>query len=158
MVWILCVAACAAAAPAPQADEAATEPDPTPERSFLDEPDAFSEDAPAAPNMTSTLARMVLAMVLILGLLVGGLFLVQKFSRRRFHLGAGDRPLRILDKVALGPKSSIVLLKTSGRHLVLGVAEKEISVLMEVELASEGEQSAGFADTLEAVRAGAEKP
>jgi len=101
----------------------------------------FSTDDPAPgdwggtadmPNAGALLGRLVLAMGLILAVLVGGLWLLQRFGRRALHLKGGERPLRVVDRIALAPKRWVCLLSVGGRYLLLGVAEKEISLLTEV--------------------------
>ncbi len=101
--------------------------------------------------MGAMLARLVLAMLLVLALLVGGVVLFQRFGRRALKLGGRDRPLRILDRLALGPKKSVCLLSAGGRHLLLGVGEKEITLLMEMSLPQEPAEEDGFAEVFEGV-------
>jgi len=94
--------------------------------------EASEEEAPALPDMGKTLLRMVLFMLLLLGLLVAGAVVFQRWARGRITLGGPKRPLRVVDRLTLGPKTGICLVNVCGRHLVLGIAEKEIGVLLEV--------------------------
>ena len=100
------------------------------------------------PDMTKALVKVVVVMVLLLGLMAGGVILFQRFARGRLRLTGGDRPLRIVDKLALGPKTWVCLLNVCGRHLVLGVAEKEVNVLLEVSPSLEEEADNDFSRAL----------
>jgi len=93
------------------------------------------------PGIGVVLIRLVVAMLVIIGVLVGGLFAVQKISRRKFSLGLGgkDRPLRVVDRLMLGSKTYVCLMHVCGRYLVVGVTEKEMTVLTEVALPGEAE-------------------
>jgi len=115
---------------------------------LLDESDAAPEPGVDLPDMSTALVKLVVVMLLLLGLLVAGVLVFQRFARGRLKLGRGNRPLRIVDKLALGPKTGICLLNACGRYLVLGVAEKEISVLMEVPMPSEGGEENDFSGAL----------
>jgi flagellar biogenesis protein FliO len=134
------IAPSALAQPAPDASQ----------RSYLDE-DETSPTSPELPSMGSALVRLIAVMALLFALLFGGIVLFQKIARRGLTVGGGSRPLRIVDRVSLGPKSSVCLVQTCGKALVLGVSEKEISVLLDMDLASQEGKNADFAGTLQRI-------
>ncbi len=121
------------------------------EPSFLDESEPAEPLAPPVPELGPALLKMVGAVVLLLGLLVGGLLAFQKFARRGVKFGRTERPLRIVDKLAIGPKKWVCLLNVCERYVVLGLAEKEINVLMEVTPPDEKGEDKDFSSTLERV-------
>lgn len=140
------------AAPAPAKVESPAAPASVPaaketDRYTLDEMDTKGSAA-EVPSMGATLAKLVIIMVLLFALLLGGLVIFQRVSRRGIHFGGANRPLRMVDKLALTPKHSVCLIHTCGRYMVLGVAEKEINVLMEVTPTDE-EEAKSFLGTLE---------
>ena len=135
----------------PATESAATQENDAADDILLEEDERASDFRDQVPDMSRVLVRFVLAMVAVVALLAAGLVGYQKLTRRGFKLGRAAPPgggLHIVDKLALGPKQWVCLLNTCGRYLVLGVAEKEISVLMELTFPEEtaGEQS--FAQTL----------
>jgi len=106
--------------------------------------EASEEEVPALPDMGKTLLRMVLFMLLLLGLLVAGAVVFQRWARGRITLGGPKRPLRVVDRLTLGPKTGLCLVNVCGRHLVLGISEKEISVLLEVPMPQEDGDNSDF--------------
>ena len=104
------------------------------QKSFLDEDAEAPGQVPEGPGLAQTLLRLALALAFIFALLVGGLILFQRVARRGIKLpGAGDRPLHVVDRVSLGPKQGVVLLNACGRRLLIGVSEKEMTVLTELD-------------------------
>ena len=91
------------------------------------------------PDMRAALTKMIVVVLVLCGLLVGGLMAFKRFGRRGMRLSGTARPLRIVDKLAVGPKQWICLLNACGQYLLVGVAEKEISVLMEMTLPEDEE-------------------
>lgn len=145
--------------PIPTTTLAAPQPPAEPVKSFLDEPDPEGA-APNVPSMGKALARLVGAMALILALLVGAAVVFKKVMRRGgIKLpGGGDRPLRVIDRLSIGPKQGVVLLNACGRYLVVGVCEREMSVLMEVTPPEDGAEKPFAATLSDAVQPAPAKP
>jgi flagellar biogenesis protein FliO len=103
------------------------------------------------PNLWSVMANLIVAMVVIVGIVVAGMVVMQKLGGRKVGFGGKDKPLRVVDRQMLGPKKAVVLLNACGRYLVLGVADKEIAVITEVDFpADAAEHAAAPADFAEA--------
>jgi len=122
------------------------------------EADPEARETTSVPDVGALLGRLVLAMLLVLALLVGGVLLLQKYGRRALRLGGGARALRIVDRVALGPKKGVFLVHVGGRYLLLGVGEREVTLLTEMTLWEEpgqGDESfrASFEETSKAAPA-----
>ena len=117
---------------------------------FDETPDAASPDGLPyeAPRMGSVILRMALGLVVVTALLVIGLVAYQRLSRRGMGIGGAARPLRIVDKVALGPKKWVCLLNAGGRYLLLGVAEKDVNLLTELFPPEESDEGADFASLM----------
>jgi flagellar biosynthetic protein FliO len=131
---------------APEGGRAITGP------SFLDSPDAVEAPGSALPNVGITLARLVGATLLIVAVLVGGALLFKRFAKRALNFSRGaDSPLRVVERLALGPKNQVCLIQACGRYLVIGVTEKEINVLMEVTPAGDESVPGEFAAMLSGV-------
>jgi len=107
-----------------------------------------ADNAYAGPDMGGTLGRFMLAVVVVLIVLAIVLMVYQKLSRRGIKLTGANRPLRIVDKLALAPKQWVCLLNVCDRYLLLGVAEKEINVLTEVTLPDDSTPDQDFEQTL----------
>ncbi len=117
--------------------------------SLWDDASFDQKDMAPVPDVGAMLGRLVLAMLLILALLVGGVILFQKFGRRALKLGGGERTLRMVDRLALAPKKWACLVNVGGRYLLLGVGEKEITLLTEITLWQEPGEEKSFAGALE---------
>lgn len=75
---------------------------------------------------TLTLAlRVVLSLAAVLGLLW---YAQRRLNRPRGQSRAGD-PLTVVARRGLGQKSSLVIVDTDGKRLLLGVTERSINVL-----------------------------
>jgi flagellar protein FliO/FliZ len=100
------------------------------------------------PDMGAAAMRMVITMLVLCGLLVGGMVLFNRYARRRLKLGGGERPLRVLDRVQLGPKKSVCILNACGRRLLLGVGERDVTLLLELDLPEDSATPANFSGEL----------
>jgi flagellar biogenesis protein FliO len=109
--------------------------------------------APAAdmPDMGSALRHLMLVMGLLMAALIGGMVLFQKYMRKRAKKNNETRALRVVDKLPLGQRKFIYLINACGRHVVLGVAEKEINVLMEVSAPSEECAPSDFGQLMQSI-------
>lgn len=81
--------------------------------------------APAAPGITDGLAQMLLGLAVVLGLLLGCLWLIKKLSAP--HGAAAG--LRVLGAVPVGPRERVVLVEVGGQVLVLGVTPSNVRTL-----------------------------
>ena len=136
----------------PATESAANQENAAADDILLEEEEPVSDFRDQVPDMSRVLAKFVLAMVVVVALLVVGLMGYQKLTRRGFKLGRAAPPgggLHIVDKLSLGPKQWVCLLNACGRYLVLGVAEKEISVLMELTFPEETDGEQSFTQTLQ---------
>lgn len=95
--------------------------------------------APAAPagspapetGAGTLLVKGVFALVLVLGLLLGGVALLKKIAPG-MGAGASGRGMEILGRTPIGPKHAAVLLRVGGRVLVLGVSGDRMQTLAEL--------------------------
>lgn len=87
----------------------------------------FAADAavPAAPGITDGLGQMLLGLAVVLGLLLGCLWLIKKLSAP--HGAAAG--LRVLGAVPVGPRERVVLVEVGGQVLVLGVTPTNVRTL-----------------------------
>lgn len=81
--------------------------------------------ADAAPGVTDGLAQMLLGLAVVLGLLLGSLWLIKRLSAPR-GAAAG---LKVLGAVPVGPRERVVLVEIAGQVLVLGVTSASVRTL-----------------------------
>ena len=107
-----------------------------PARDFLSSlPEGAAADQELAlPEVGAGARRVVLVMVGLTAAVIGGFLIFARLNRRGLRATAGSRPLRVMDRVALGPKKYACVLNACGRHLLIGIGEREITLLMELDL------------------------
>jgi flagellar protein FliO/FliZ len=90
------------------------------------------------PDLWVTLLKSFGMLCIVLGLLIGLLWLL-----RRFYHGGGSRQaglIRIHASAHLAPKERIVVVEVQGKRLLLGVTPQQINLL--ARLPDAGEESA----------------
>ncbi|MCB2184858.1 MAG: flagellar biosynthetic protein FliO [Deltaproteobacteria bacterium] len=100
---------------------------------------ALAQEAPppsplTGGDLTAMMVKMVAALALVLGLMLGLYWVLRRFvpgGGGGGSLAAGG--LRQVGRLALGPKKSLVLVEMGSRILVLGVGEQEINLLYSVD-------------------------
>ncbi len=72
---------------------------------------------------------MVFGLLVVLGLLLGALWLLKRIGQPR---GAAAGLLRVVAGVTVGPRERVVILELGESWLVLGVAPGQVSTLAEI--------------------------
>lgn len=75
--------------------------------------------------------KMAAALLLILGLIFLALALLKRFGLAARLQGRGAGSLRIEERVALGPRKQLVVVRFLNRLLVLGVTDAGINLIAE---------------------------
>ena len=87
----------------------------------------FAAPAAAQPASTPGVARVLLSLLLVLGLLVGGAWLTRRVS----GMAGGASPrLRVVANLSLGARERAVLVAVDGREVLLGVAPGNVRTLL----------------------------
>lgn len=86
-------------------------------------------DLPGMPDLLGATLRVALGLILVIALLIGGFYLLRRFSGRA-GLQEEGVPVRLLWQQSIGPRRSICLVKVLDKVLVLGVTNTAISHLM----------------------------
>jgi flagellar protein FliO/FliZ len=76
--------------------------------------------------------KMLAALVVVIGCIYGGLYLLGRLMGRRGKGAAGGRNLELLESTYVGPKKSVSLLRVGERSVLVGVTESGISMLTEL--------------------------
>lgn len=105
----------------------------TPQDSILNSPWPPSQD-PNAPRVESTFGRRVVSMTVMLGITciiawLGIKFATPWINKFTGQLTSNEAHINILERKALGPDRTIILLEADGRKLLLGMTEKSITSL-----------------------------
>lgn len=80
----------------------------------------------AMPSML----RMVFALIVVIGAIYGGLWLLKRSMNRGF--ARGGRTLEVLETTAVAPKKTISLVRVADKAVLVGVTENGISMLTEL--------------------------
>jgi len=89
------------------------------------------ETAPVAtpPDLGSSALQMVLGLVVVLGLLLGTLWLLKRIGQPRGPIAG---LMKVVAGVSVGPRERVVILELGNSWLVLGVAPGQVSTLAEI--------------------------
>ncbi|MFH0810802.1 MAG: flagellar biosynthetic protein FliO [Pseudomonadota bacterium] len=79
------------------------------------------------PSLLGAVFKMLAALAICLGLLIGGAHLLRRF--KLVDAVRGDAAIKILSSRSLGPKRCISLVEVGGELLVIGVADGGVSLL-----------------------------
>lgn len=99
---------------------------------------ALAAEAPAAaaepgpPDLAGGISQMLLALGLVLALVLALYWLARRFLPGAAGLGQASG-LRVLGRLALGPKKSLALVEVGKRVLVLGLAEQGVNLLATID-------------------------
>lgn len=80
-------------------------------------------------GMTDGLVQMVLGLTVVVGLLLGSLWLIKRLSTP----GGAARGMKILGALPVGPRERIVLVEIADKVLVLGITAAGINALHTLE-------------------------
>ncbi len=94
--------------------------------------DATSPLAATGPGLTDLL-QVVGGLLLLLGLLYVGFYLLRKYGHKAGLGSAAKGRLKLEGGLSLGPKRSLVLVRFLNKHLLLGVTDHSITLLTEAE-------------------------
>ncbi len=81
------------------------------------------------PDLGASALQMVFGLLVVLGLLVGTLWLLKRISQPR---GAIAGLMRVVAGVSVGPRERVVILELGNSWLVLGVSPGQVSTLAEI--------------------------
>ncbi|MDX9746221.1 MAG: flagellar biosynthetic protein FliO [Syntrophales bacterium] len=79
------------------------------------------------------LLKMIAALAVVLGIMVGLAFLVRRFFPQTGLAASDGSAIRILAVKYLGPKSSIMIVDILGRAVVIGISNQQVSHIMTID-------------------------
>lgn len=88
-----------------------------------------TESSSSPPDLGASALQMVLGLVIVLGLLLGTLWLLKRISQPH---GSVAGLMRVVAGVSVGPRERVVILELGSSWLVLGVSPGQVSTLAEI--------------------------
>lgn len=82
-----------------------------------------------APDLGSSALQMIFGLLLVLGLLLGALWLLKRIGQ---PTGPIAGLMRVVAGVSVGPRERVVILELGNSWLILGVAPGQVSTLAEI--------------------------
>jgi len=96
--------------------------------------DVFASEKNLAPDFFSMVIRMVSVLAFILAVLLVALYVVKKIDgNKRMFLGT-PKSMEIVEKLYLGPKKSIALLKIGKEFMLIGLSSNHITLLSKLDV------------------------
>lgn len=90
---------------------------------------AAEATAAAVPSLGSSLLQMFFALLAVIGLLLGSLWLLKKLTLQR---ASQSGLMRVVSATAVGHRERVVILEIGNTWLVLGVAPGRVDALAEM--------------------------
>ena len=112
--------------------------------------DAASPLAATGPGLLDLL-QVVGGLILLLGVLYVGFYLLRKYGHKAGLGSAAKGRLRIEGGLSLGPKRSLVLVRFLNKQLLLGVTDHSITLITEAE-ADHDDRHQTFSGALDTAR------
>lgn len=125
--------------------------------------ESAAQAPPELPEMgfTASLVQMLAALALVLALVLALYWLARRFLPGQAARGSAGG-LKILGRLALGPRKGLVLVQVGARVLVLGVSEQGVNSLANIDDPQEVARLSGgggeFAQSLKQASQDAEAP
>ena len=80
-------------------------------------------------SLFTSLLKMLAALAIVLGVLIGSLFLFRKLLHGSPLSAGAQEMIRVVSTRHLGPKNMIVLVDVLGQVLIVGVGQAQMSLL-----------------------------
>jgi flagellar protein FliO/FliZ len=101
------------------------------------EKNSAGETATTPPETTGStfysLIRMVSALVIVIGCIYGGIFLLKRASGSRTSGSSKNKALEVLETAYVAPKKTVSLIRVADKSVLIGVTENGMSVLTELD-------------------------
>lgn len=80
-------------------------------------------------SLFSSFMKMVFALAIVLGLLIGVMYFVKKFMHQAGAATDNQELINIISSKYLGPKNSIVLVEVLDQIIVVGISNQQMTTL-----------------------------
>ncbi len=82
-----------------------------------------------APSMMGIIAKLVISLILIVGLIYASMFFLKKINARASGGGTVGDIIKIVGRTFLSPKQCLYLVKIGEKYMVLGATEGSINLI-----------------------------
>jgi flagellar biosynthetic protein FliO len=91
-------------------------------------------EAPASdPSLTAAVVKMVSALAVVIAVVYAALYALRKLMGRKNGARGGRGSLELLETTYVGQRQSISLVRVGERSVLVGVTERQISTLTELD-------------------------
>jgi flagellar biosynthetic protein FliO len=80
-------------------------------------------------SLVSSFLKMIFALAIVLGLLIGVMYFVRRFMRETTPGKDNQALINIISSKYLGPKSSILLVEVLDQIIVVGISNQQMTTL-----------------------------
>jgi flagellar protein FliO/FliZ len=80
-------------------------------------------------SLVSSFLKMIFALAIVLGLLIGFMYFVKRFMQRTAPAGENQALINVISSKYLGPKSSILLVEVMDQIIVVGISSQQMTTL-----------------------------
>jgi flagellar protein FliO/FliZ len=80
-------------------------------------------------SLFSSFIKMIFALAIVLGLLIGGMYFVKRFLQNTGPAANNQALINVISSKYLGPKSSIILLEVLDQIIVVGISGQQMTTL-----------------------------
>jgi flagellar biosynthetic protein FliO len=84
-------------------------------------------------SMVSAFLKMIFALAIVLGLLIGVMYFIKNFMQRTGPSADNQSIINILSSKYLGPKSSIILVEVMEQVIVVGISGQQMTQLARID-------------------------
>jgi flagellar protein FliO/FliZ len=80
-------------------------------------------------SLFSSFLKMIFALAIVLGLLIGGMYFVKRFLQQASPSANNQALINIISTKYLGPKNSIILVEVLDQIIVVGISGQQMTTL-----------------------------
>lgn len=84
-------------------------------------------------SLVSSFLKMIFALAIVLGLLIGVMYFVKKFMQQTGPASDNSALINVISSRYLGPKNRIVLVEVIDKILVVGISNQQMTTLAVIE-------------------------
>jgi len=84
-------------------------------------------------SLVSSFLKMIFALAIVLGLLIGVMYFIKNFMQRSTPSADNQALINILSSRYLGPKSSIILVEVMEQVIVVGISGQQMTALAHID-------------------------
>lgn len=84
-------------------------------------------------SLLSSFLKMIFALAIVLGLLIGVMYFIKNFMQRSVPSSDQQALINILSSRYLGPKSSIMLVEVMEQVIVVGISGQQMTALAHID-------------------------